>query len=73
MKYVDVSVEPIPGVIIIDDTAYGEVGGQYFPVIGLVWDGKGGYFPMLDIPQMSDEHWQEQARERRAPREGAAV
>lgn len=73
MKYIDVSVNPIPGVVFIGDAAYGELDGQYFPVIGLLRDGKGGYVPVLDIPQMSNERWQELAQERRAAGKGAAV
>lgn len=60
MIYVNVKEGDIPGVIFKDGELYGEMGGNYFPVIGLVWSREAnGLVPVLDIPQMSDERWNE--------------
>lgn len=38
-----------------------EVGGRYYPVDGYITSKAGAVVPLVDIPQMSDEKWQEYA------------
>lgn len=68
MKYVTVTEDnQIPGVILRDGVAYGEAGGNYFPVKGLMWSPDNNcYVPILDIPMMSDERWNEIAAAQKA-------
>lgn len=70
MNYVD--AVNIPGVVIIDNAAYCEVGGRYYPVIGVLRDGRGGYIPVPNIPQMSDERLRELSKQHPVPK-GVAV
>ena len=63
MKYMPVKAGDIPGVEIRDGAAYAELAGQWFPVMAVRPVAGIGYVPILDIPQMSDERWQELARE----------
>lgn len=49
-----------------------KVGTQKYPVVGYVFVKQYGTLPLVDIPQMSDERWQELARAHPVPK-GAAV
>lgn len=56
--------------IVKDGKAYCGISGQLFPVTSVLVHEELGAVPILDIPQMSDERWQELARERRAAGKG---
>lgn len=72
MKYINVKPDAIPGVAVKGGGAYCEAGGSYFPITAFLAHQKLGLIPMLAIPQMSDERWQELARAHPVPK-GAAV
>lgn len=44
----------LPGVRILNGTAYGEAGGRWWPVSGLLRTRDGDLLPVLDIPQMEE-------------------
>lgn len=44
----------LPGVAVMDGKAYGQMGGKWFPVAGVLRLG-GGYIPVLDIPQQDGQ------------------
>lgn len=48
-----VEAETVPGVVMVDGVACQEVGGVFFPVIGVVRNGS-EYIPVLDIPLVDD-------------------
>ncbi|MBQ2997265.1 MAG: hypothetical protein IJE22_08570 [Oscillibacter sp.] len=52
-EYVNVLEVSIPGVIVLEDEAYGECGGRLYPVTGLLRAGD-GFIPVLDIPLKDD-------------------
>ena len=55
MKYITIHEDSIPGVTLVDGVPYGELGGQYFRVIGVTWSGEaGGFVPVLDLPMMDE-------------------
>ena len=51
----------LPGVRILNGTAYGEAGGHWWPVSGLLRTRDGGLLPVLDIPQMEERPRREAA------------
>lgn len=58
MKYINIETANIPGVSVRTQVAYGEAGGEWFPVTEVLPLKGGGYLPCLNIPQMSDIQWQ---------------
>ena len=54
--------ESVPGCVIIDNVAYCKIGSRYRRVVGVVKSEKGRYLPVVDIPWMSDEKWNELAK-----------
>ena len=67
MKYIDVKEGDIPGTIVRDGKLYSELGGRYFEVKSLLYYAKRKCMvPILDIPMMSDERWNELAAQRKA-------
>lgn len=49
-----VNAAVLPGVAVMDGTAYGQMGGKWFPVVGVIRLG-GGYIPVLDMPQVDGQ------------------
>lgn len=68
MQYMTLeNVAKLPGVVVRDGVAYGEMCGRYFPVKSVIYSfAAKNYVPVLDIPMMSDERWAELAREQNA-------
>lgn len=67
MKYINMKPGAAPGVEVKDGTAYCEVSGALFPITEFLAHEELGLVPLLDIPQMSDERWQDLARAHPAP------
>ena len=67
MKYVNVRPGAVPGVEVKDGAAYCEVSGHLFPITAFLAHNELGLIPMLDIPQMSDERWDELAKAHPVP------
>lgn len=72
MEYVNVKLGAIPGVKVKGGAAYCAMADELFPITAFLAHEKLGLIPILDIPQMSDERWQELARAHPVPK-GAAV
>lgn len=68
MKYMTIKTGDIPGVEVREDGAYAELAGQWFPVVAVKAVAGVGLVPILDIPQMSDERWDELAKEHPLPK-----
>lgn len=49
-----VNAAQIPGVVMMNGQPYGEAGGHWFPVKGVLRRGS-SYIPVLDIPMMDEQ------------------
>lgn len=47
-----VNAAEVPGVVVMNGKAYGQAGGRWFPMVGIL--RRGGYIPVLNIPQIEE-------------------
>lgn len=49
-----------------------KIGSREYPVIGYVWNPAYGNVPLVDLPMMSDEKWNELAERKQCDAERSA-
>lgn len=68
MEYINVKPGSVPGIEDHGGVPYCKVAGETFPITAFIDDPERGYIPLLEIPQIPDDQWDEMTREQRAKR-----